>query len=208
MADTPYSRLTATRSAPLPKAAPPPKPKPPVVIPRKQIATQALKAFEQAVRAFNMRQFSEARSLFLDLLDRYQQEVEIASRSQTYLQVCNSKLSSNQLSPRDADEFYDRGVVALNIGDFVQAKMLFEKALKLRPDDAYILYSLAAAHAQGGAAEEALSCLEQAVIKQPRLRHRALNDNDFGPLKEDRRFRELLGAESPFDKLEARRDVS
>lgn len=183
-----------------------PLPKAPTIS-RHQIATQALRAFEKAVKVFNLREFSEAKAMFEELQQRYQQEVEIIARSQTYIQVCNVRLASNRSLPRNADEFYDRGVVALNVGNFAQARTLFEKALKLRPDDSYTLYSLAATHAQAGSADQALSYLEQAVQKQPRLRQRALNDTDFSALKEDRRFLELLGATSPFDLLEARREI-
>lgn len=178
------------------------------IVSRHQLATQALRAFEQAVKVFNLREFSEAKAMFEELQKRYHQEVEIIARSQTYIQVCNVRLANNRALPRNADEFYDRGVVALNVGNFVQARTLFEKALKLRPGDSYTLYSLAATHAQSGATDQALTYLEQAVQKQPRLRQQALNDTDFSVLKEDRRFLELLGATSPFDLLEARREIS
>jgi tetratricopeptide (TPR) repeat protein len=180
----------------------------PTRIPRQQTATQALRAFERAVKAFNLRQFSEAKALFEEVQQRYHQEVEITSRSQTYIQVCNVRLARNRILPRNADEFYDQGVVALNVGNFVQARSFFEKALKLRPDDSHTLYSLAATHAQTGSTDQALTYLQQAVQRQPRLRQQALQDTDFLVLKEDRRFLELLGATSPFDLLEARRDLS
>ena len=189
---------TSTKSVAKPVAAP-------ATIPRRQIAGQALRAFEQAVKVFNLRQFSEAKAMFEALQQRYHQEVEIIARSQTYIQVCKVKLTPNRISPRDADEFYDRGVVALNVGNFVQARTFFEKSLKLRPDDSFTLYSLAATHAQSGTTDQALNYLEQAVQRQPRLRQRALNDNDFFAIKENRRFLELIGASSPFDLLEARR---
>lgn len=177
-------------------------------IPRQQTAGQALRAFEQAVKAFNLRQFSEAKTLFEELQQRYHQEVEIIARSQTYIQVCNVRLAANRSLPRNADEFYDRGVVALNVGNFAQARTFFEKALKLRPDDSHTLYSLAATHAQIGATDKALSYLQQAVQRQPRLRQQALQDTDFSVLQDDRRFLELLGATSPFDLLESRREIS
>ena len=177
-------------------------------VPRQQVTTQALRAFERAVKTFNLRQFSEAKTLFEELQKRYHQEVEIISRSQTYIQVCNVRLAGNRILPRNADEFYDRGVVALNVGNFAQARSFFEKALKLRPDDSHTLYSLAATHAQTGSTDQALTYLQQAVQRQPRLRQRALQDTDFSPLKDDRRFLELLGATSPFDLLGTRREMS
>lgn len=163
------------------------------------------------MKVFNRREFAEAKGMFESIQQRYPQEVEVIARAQTYIQVCNlklSKLSSAPVMPRNADELYDRGVVALNVGNFVQARAFFEKALRLRPDDSHTLYSLAATHAQSGATDQALSYLQLAVQRQPRFRQRALNDNDFSMLHEDKRFLELLGAASPFDRLESRREVS
>ena len=177
-------------------------------ISRQIITNQALSAFEKALKLFNSRDFSQAKQKFEDLHLRFHSEVEIIARSQTYIQICEARLASQNAVPRNADEYYDRGIVALNVGDFLQARNLFEKALKLRPDDTHTLYSLAATLAQTDAIEQSLKYLSQAVQKHPRLRQRALNDSDFATLKEDRRFLELLGASSPFDLLEARRELS
>lgn len=191
---------------PAPKVNPPRKVAKPVS--RQIIANQALSAFEKALKFFNSRDFLQAKQKFEDLHLRFHSEVEIIARSQTYIQICEARLASQNSAPRSADECYDRGIVALNVGDFLQARTLFEKALKLRPDDSHTLYSLAATLAQIDALEQSLNYLRQAVQKHPRLRQRALNDADFSILKEDRRFLELLGASSPFDLLEARRELS
>ena len=124
--------------------------------PRRQPSSGALRGFEHAVRVFNRRQFGEARDLFEAVQRRFPQEVEIIARSQTYIQVCNQKLQKAPSSPRDADELYDRGVFALNTGDVEQARQLFEKALRLKPDEPHIRYSLAAAHAKMGSHDVAL----------------------------------------------------
>src|SRR5207248_400695 len=179
---------------------PPPPPEPP----RRQVASAALRAFEHAVKVFNRRQFAEAKPLFEGLQHRYPEEVEINARAQTYIHVCNQKLARPPSSPRDAEELYDRGVVALNIGDFTQARMFFEKALRLRPDAPHVLYSLAATHAQEGASDQALDYLTRSFQMQPRFRTQAMNDMDFSGLREDKRFMELLGIASPFDLLECR----
>ncbi len=164
-----------------------------------------MRAFEQAVKVFNRRDFAAAKSLFETLINRYSGEVEIAARAQTYLQVCNQKLAHKQTSPRDADELYDRGVFALNIGDFTQARSFFEKALSLKPNEPHVLYSLAATHAQSGTHDQALDYLTRSIQMQPRLRSQALNDSDFSVLREDKRFLELTGVTSPFDLLDSRR---
>src|SRR5262249_53525164 len=103
--------------------------------PRRQLPSAVLRAFEQAVKVFNRRQFAEAKAMFENLQPRFPNEVEIIARAQTFIQVCDQKLAHTKTLPRNADELYDRGVFALNIGDFTQARTFFEKALRLRPDE-------------------------------------------------------------------------
>lgn len=197
-------RKTASHSTrqTLPKVQPLPTPPEP---PRRQAAAGVVRAFEHAVRVFNRRDFAEAKSLFETLLNRYPQEVEVGARAQTYLQVCHQKLAHKPSSPRNADELYDRGVFALNIGDFPQARNFFEKALRLHPDEPHVLYSLAITHAQSGTPDLALDYLTRSIQMQPRLRSQALNDADFSGLRGDKRFLELTGVTSLFDLLESRR---
>jgi tetratricopeptide (TPR) repeat protein len=182
--------------------SPPPLPPEP---PRRQVSSAVLRAFEQAVKAFNRRQFVEAKPMFENLQTRFPNEVEIIARAQTYIQVCNQKLAHTSSTPRNADEFYDRGVFALNIGDFSQARTFFEKALGLRPNEPYLLYSLAATLAQTGSLDQALDYLKRSIQIQPRFRSQALNDTDFSGLRENKQFLELLGLTSPFERLESKR---
>src|SRR4030095_13385904 len=161
--------------------------------PRRQVSSTVVRAFEQAMKVFNRRQFAEAKPLFESLQSRFPQEVEIIARAQIYIQVCNQKLARQPSFPRNADELYDRGVVALNIGDFTHARSFFEKALRLRPDEPHLLYSLAATHAQSGAYDQALDYLNRLIQIQPRYRTQAMNDSDFSGLREDKRFLDLLG---------------
>ncbi len=189
----------------LPPPPPPPAPKPEV---RKPASAAALRAFEHAVKVFNRRQFEEAKGLFEQLHQKFPLEVELLSRSQMYLQVCRQKLivaPVPQVRNVSADEWYDRGVLALNVGDFAQARNFFEKALRLDPNEPHFLYSLAATYAQTGPHEQALDYLRRSIQLQPRFRSQAFDDNDFSGLRENRQFQELLGLTSPFDLLEARR---
>ena len=172
---------------------------------RKPSPSGAMKAFEHAVRVFNKRLFEEARAMFENVITRYHAEVEFVSRSQTYIQICNQKLVHHSATPRNADELYDRGVFALNIGDFQQAKSFFEKALRLKPDEPYLLYSLAATHAQTGSLEQAIDYLKKSILIQPRLKSQALNDSDFSGLRDNKQFQEMLGLTSPFSRLELKR---
>jgi hypothetical protein len=189
----------------LPPPPSPPTPKPEV---RKPASAAALRAFEQAVKIFNRRQFEEAQELFEHLQQKFPHEAELLGRSQMYLQVCHQKLATAPPAPVrnvSADELYDRGVYALNVGDFAQARSFFEKALRLNPNEPHFLYSLAATYAQTGSHEQALDYLRRSIQIQPRFRSQAFDDADFSDLRENRQFQELLGLTSPFDLLEARR---
>lgn len=177
----------------------------PPELPRRQFSTSAMRAFDQAIKVFNRRMFEDAMPMFEALLTKFQNEVEIVARSQMYIQVCKQKMVSRPATPRNADELYDRGVFALNIGDFSQARTFFEKALRLKPDEPYLLYSLAATHAQSGAHDQALDYLQRSIQVQPRFRVQAFNDSDFSDLRENKKFLELIGLASPFDRLESRR---
>jgi tetratricopeptide (TPR) repeat protein len=186
----------------------PPAPKVPTLPPeppRRQVPSAVLRAFEQAVKVFNRRQYAEAKGMFENLRPRFPNEVEIIARAQTYIQVCDQKLAHTPSLPRNADELYDRGVFALNIGDFTQARTFFEKALRLRPDEPHLLYSLAAAHAQTGSHDQAIAYLSRSIQIQPRFRSQALNDSDFSELRDNKKFLELLGLTSPFERLDSRR---
>src|SRR5262245_3818145 len=183
------------------KAPPPPEP------PRRQVTSGALRAFEQAVKVFNRRQFEDAKAMLETVQLKYPGDLEIVARAQMYIQVCKQKLEQETKSaaPRNAEELYDHGVFALNIGDFTQARSFFEKALRLHPDAPHLLYSLAATHAQTGAHEEALNYLKRSIQIQPRFRAQAYNDADFSGLRDNRQFLELIGLTSPFDLLELKR---
>lgn len=197
-------------AAALRQLLPPPPPPPPKPELRRPAAAVAIRAFEHAVKIFNRRQFAEAKELFEQLTQRYPHEVEILSRTQMYLQVCNQKISQPQgvtstTRSVTADELYDRGVYALNIGDFSQARSCFENALNLNPNEPHFLYSLAVTHAQIGAHAEALDYLRRSIQLQPRFRAQAFEDADLSGLRDNRKFQELLGLTSPFDLLESRR---
>lgn len=165
----------------------------------------ALKVFEQAVKVFNRKQYAEAKTMFENILARYPQEVEILARVHTYIQVCVQKLAQTQMLPRNAEELYDRGVFALNIGDFTMARTFFEKALRIKPDEPHLLYSMAATMLQTGSVDQALEYLKRSIQLQPRFRAQALNDSDFSELRENRQFLQLLGLASPFELLESRK---
>src|SRR5438874_3300230 len=187
---TPRRKLiTATAPVVLKKPTPPP---PPPQLTHDEAA--ALKAFEAAHKEFTRGHFSEARSMFRSLVEKYPMVSEVTARARTYLAVAEARLKSDLAMPRDADSLYDRGVIELNRGEFVAAQELFERALRREPNAAHIHYGLAATRARLGAIDTALKSLERALDLQPSLRIRAQRDQDLNPLRSDPDFEQIVFA--------------
>ena len=182
-------RRTASAPALLKKPTPPP---PPPQLTRDEAA--ALKAFEAAHKEFTRGHFSEARSMFRSLVEKYPMVSEVTARARTYLAVAEARLKSDLAMPRDADSLYDRGVIELNRGEYVAAQELFERALRREPNAAHIHYGLAATRARLGAIDTALKSLERALDLQPSLRIRAQRDQDLNPLRSDPDFDQIVFA--------------
>jgi len=182
-------RRTASAPVLLKKPTPPP---PPPQLTHDEAA--ALKAFEAAHKEFTRGHFSEARSMFRSLVEKYPMVSEVTARARTYLSVAEARLKSDLAMPRDADSLYDRGVIELNRGEYVAAQELFERALRREPNAAHIHYGLAATRARLGAIDTALKSLERALDLQPSLRIRAQRDQDLNPLRSDPDFDQIVFA--------------
>ena len=188
---TTLRRKLIAASAPVVLKKPTP-PQPPSQLTHDEAA--ALKAFEAAHKEFTRGHFSEARSMFRSLVEKYPMVSEVAARARTYLAVAEARLKSDLAMPRDADSLYDRGVIELNRGEFVAAQELFERALRREPNAAHIHYGLAATRARLGAIDTALKSLERALDLQPSLRIRAQRDQDLNPLRSDPDFEQIVFA--------------
>jgi tetratricopeptide (TPR) repeat protein len=62
------------------------------------------------------------------------------------------------------------------------------------PDDATVLYNLACAESMLGRTDDAVAHLERSTAGQDRFRELAKTDTDFDPIREDARFKKLVGA--------------
>jgi tetratricopeptide (TPR) repeat protein len=62
-----------------------------------------------------------------------------------------------------------------------------------QPNDATVLFNLACAESLLGRTDDALDHLRQSISDQERFRELARSDSDFDPIRDDARFRELVG---------------
>jgi tetratricopeptide (TPR) repeat protein len=166
----------------------------PQSVPRHVDEAAALRTFERAHKEFVRGHFTEARTQFRTLIEKYSAAAEVAARARTYLAIAEARLRTESSLPRDADSLYDRGVIELNRGDYVAAQELFERALKREPESAHIHYGLAATRARLGSIGTALESLQHALEIQPSLRVRAQHDPDLSLLRNDPEFEQLVFA--------------
>jgi tetratricopeptide (TPR) repeat protein len=151
----------------------------------------ALRDFEAAVRHFQKQKFDKAKEIFEKLASS--PALDVAARARVHLQLCERKLSAQRApAAKTAEEYYNLGVMELNVCSFDQAVEHLSKADKLAPNREHIRYVLAAAHALQGNTGAALEHLSAAISLRPENRIRARRDEDFRLLASDPRFRQLI----------------
>ena len=97
------------------------------------------------------------------------------------------------IAPDDTRALYmgANGLVAL--GEVAQGLTWARKALEIAPDDSMLLYNVACIFSLAGEKAEALGCLERALDAGFAHRTWLERDSNLDPLREDPRYRELLG---------------
>jgi tetratricopeptide (TPR) repeat protein len=163
----------------------------PVVLSPGRIA--AVKAFEQALKQFNLHEFESAKATLEDILERFGDEPDIAAPARTYLAICDHRLARAPSIPRNPDALYDQGVFEFNRGKIREAIEILEKALKAEPRADHVLYSLAIAYARHGDTAKAIDALRRSISIRPVQRSHARHDPDFASLRTNREFQRLTG---------------
>jgi tetratricopeptide (TPR) repeat protein len=155
----------------------------------------ALKVFEQALKSFHRQEYDAACDAFKRIFKEFGNEVEVASRARDYMTVCEQRMEKPKNSPKSSEANYSQGVFELNAGHYEKAADLLERAARMEPNSAYIVYSLAAAQAQLNDVDSAMESLRKAIQLLESLRNRARRDSDFANLMSHEDFREMVGME-------------
>jgi len=195
-AKAPQTSLAApaeTRKS-IPALRPTPAPeKPPRLLLETRSTASALNLLEKAIKLLYYKDFRRARAELHALLDNHPNELEIAAKARSYLQICDREAPATRRSGTSQDQIYNLGVVEHNRGNFDDAIALFRQALGRSPDADYVYYSMASSHALKGETEKALEHLRKAVGLNEANRIYARNDTDFISLHENREFADLVG---------------
>jgi len=134
--------------------------------------------------------FEKAAEAFTKVGQEYPNEVQLASRANTYLQLCQSKIERPGMD--DQTSSYDLGVFEHNNGNYDAALKLFSKSLKEDSEKGYAYLAMAATECRRGNLEAALENLARAVEADPDTRITALNDPDLEPLRETEGYQRLV----------------
>ena len=155
--------------------------------------TNAIQAYEAAIKLMHAEAFEKAMRAFNDLIAEHPEEPEIQERAKVLIHACEKKIHEKERTVlRSADDHYNVGIADLNRREVESAIQHLEHALKLTPKADHVLYALAAANALQGSREEALGFLKQAIHHRAENRFLAARDGDFDSLHEDADFRELV----------------
>jgi tetratricopeptide (TPR) repeat protein len=77
--------------------------------------------------------------------------------------------------------------------EYEKAREALLEAHEEFPDDATVLFNLACAESLLGQADEAIDHLRQSIANDESFRELAQTDSDFDPIRDDSRFKELVG---------------
>ncbi len=155
----------------------------------------AIKQFETGLAKYHDGSLGKALEAFNRVVDSAPSDAVLIARSRQYIGAIERRGRSAGFEPQNADEYYLVGVLNLNQGDPATALSAFEKALDLAPGDDRVLYCQAAAHAQKGDIDNAITALREAIDINDANRIYALNDPDFVPLRVHEDFRSITSPE-------------
>ena len=97
-------------------------------------------------------------------------------------------------------EFWFVAEAPYNEGDYDRAIEIVTQGLEHWPEHATMLYQLSCYHALAGRSEEAIGYFERAVAGSPDLAEWARGDSDLDSIRDDPRFKELVGDENADDR--------
>ncbi len=152
---------------------------------------KALLLFGQAVKAFRKGDCEKAVQSSKTLIEKYPSEKELIDRAKTHIKICQEGMKKETYPLKTFDDYYEYGVYKMNRGELKEALELFQKAVEKDPSQAKILYLLATTYQLMEETDQSLEFLKKAIQKDKYFKILAQNDQDFEPLREDKKFKIL-----------------
>lgn len=156
-------------------------------------APTQLQVFEQAMRQFHARKFSEARALF-EQASRGG-ERHIAHKAQMHVIMCDRRLQQPTVELSTPEDHYNYAVAQINLRNLDGARQHLQAALDGDPDGDHVHYALALCYALSGDSSTAYLHLKRSIELEPRNRIAARQDGDLISVIQQPEFDELLNPE-------------
>ena len=155
---------------------------------------QQLSDYESALKLFSQQRYAECSELFTRVVQGPARN--IADKARAYVQVCQRKTARLETEFEDADDHFNYGVERLNARDIENARHHLGRALAMKPDAEYIVYTMALCCGLSGDGSGACENLKRAIELEPKNRILARQDPEFAILSQQiPALRALLGTE-------------
>ncbi|GEM_PF-2813845 len=135
--------------------------------------------WEEAVKAFQRREFKKAMDLFKNFIEQHPKESEMVARAESYLSICKKLTEKEEFTPKTYKDYINLGVFYINSKSPKEAISALNKALEKAPKDPFAYFLMSIAYSQMGDDSKCFEFLEKAVEKDDYLRVLANNISDF-----------------------------
>lgn len=95
---------------------------------------------------------------------------------------------------RHAPEVWEQVGPLYEAGEYAEAADLGRELLEAYPQNGRLLYNVACCESLAGRTDETLDHLGRAIQTSDTVRALARDDSDFDPIRDERRFQELVAA--------------
>lgn len=153
---------------------------------------RALNLFDRGVELFNSRKFDKAQRVFREIIEKMADEREFHDRAHLYLNLIQRQLKPVEPRPRNYEDYYNRAIYHLNLGDYDRSIGFLKKANDKKPKDPSITYFLALAFAGKNDVKASVIHLRQAIELDGENRVLARNETEFQAMLEHPEIREVL----------------
>lgn len=153
----------------------------------------ARKEYDRGVGALQKKKIEEAERRFLELIQKYPEEKELADRARVYLAVCERQRNTARPALTEPEDFYYAAIYEKNRGNVAEAIEHLKRAAK-KNGGGKVDFLLACCYAQRGDLESALAHLRKAIEDDQGHRILARHDRDFDQVRDTPEFQELLAS--------------
>ncbi len=158
---------------------------------------EILKEFSGAIKKFGKRDYKEAAVSFDAIIKRYKDSefysvLEIQTKAKSYKNICDSKISKNELSKETEDDILNELLLYISTNKSDKVEDMIKKINTKKPNSPYFLYLQAIFNYKNNEEEAALDLLKKAISKDEKYKIIAHNEPDLQDLQENEKFLAII----------------